>query len=264
MPISSIDGCTAEHWSEVLGIIQESLNGSDFEAKLVSESDDVGIIHKRIVQNIYNSDIVVCDVSAKNANVMFELGLRLAFDKPTIIIKDDKTDYSFDTSLIEHLQYPRDLRFTQIVKFKEELKKKLIATHTKATTDKNYTTFLKHFGNYKIAKLDETEISSQDYLINAVDELKSEMRSLRNLNRHSIPRRRKSLDNYDNQRIAEIELIIKKNLEEYLTENPIRNQKELLIVRDELEEYLESKPEVRKICGSGHIFREAIDKFIYN
>jgi hypothetical protein len=34
---------------------------------------------------------------------MFELGMRLAFDKPTVIIKDDKTDYMFDTGIIEHV-----------------------------------------------------------------------------------------------------------------------------------------------------------------
>ncbi|WP_353118770.1 hypothetical protein [Myroides odoratus] len=55
------------------------------------------------MNNIYNDEIVVCDVSSKNPNVMFELGLRLAFDKPTIIIKDEKTGYSFDTGVIEHL-----------------------------------------------------------------------------------------------------------------------------------------------------------------
>jgi len=32
---------------------------------------------------------------------MFELGLRLAFDKPAIIVKDDNTSYSFDTAPIE-------------------------------------------------------------------------------------------------------------------------------------------------------------------
>jgi hypothetical protein len=32
-----------------------------------------------------------------------DMGLRLAFDKPTIIIKDDKTSYAFDTPPIEHL-----------------------------------------------------------------------------------------------------------------------------------------------------------------
>jgi hypothetical protein len=35
--------------------------------------------------------------------------MRLAFDRPTIIVKDDLTTYSFDTSPIEHLEYPRDL-----------------------------------------------------------------------------------------------------------------------------------------------------------
>ena len=86
-------------------------------------SSDVDDHCNRIIENIYSSDIVICDVSCKNANVMFELGMRLAFDKPTIIIKDDSTGYSFDTSLIEHLEYPRDLRFTSIIKFKENANK---------------------------------------------------------------------------------------------------------------------------------------------
>jgi hypothetical protein len=62
---------------------------------------------------------VIGDVSCKNPNVMFELGMRLAFDKPTIIIKDDQTSYSFDISPIQNLEYPRDLRFNKIIDFKE-------------------------------------------------------------------------------------------------------------------------------------------------
>ncbi len=127
MPISSIDGCTAEHWTEILSIIKDSIISSGFEPNLVSDADDSGIIQKRIIHNLYSNEIVVCDVSAKNPNVMFELGMRLAFDKPTIIIKDDKTEYTFDTSIIEHITYPRDLRFNKIIAFKDALKKKIIA-----------------------------------------------------------------------------------------------------------------------------------------
>ena len=146
MPISSIDGCTAEHWTEILSIIKDSIISSGFEPNLVSDADDSGIIQKRIIHNLYSNEIVVCDVSAKNPNVMFELGMRLAFDKPTIIIKDDKTEYTFDTSIIEHITYPRDLRFNKIIAFKDALKKKIIATYEKSVQDPNYTTFLKHFG----------------------------------------------------------------------------------------------------------------------
>ncbi len=118
MPISAIDGCSESHWSDVHEILAEAIYDAGFEANLVSNADDVGIIQKRIIQNLYDNPVVVCDVSGKNPNVMFELGMRLAFDKPTIIVKDDKTSYSFDTSPIEHLEYPRDLRFSRIVEFK--------------------------------------------------------------------------------------------------------------------------------------------------
>ncbi len=85
MPISAIDGCDESHWKEVEEIVHETVKHSDFVIKFVSDADDVGIIQKRIIQNLYNNPIVVCDVSGKNPNVMFDLGLRLAFDKPTII-----------------------------------------------------------------------------------------------------------------------------------------------------------------------------------
>lgn len=132
MPISSIDGCAETHWSEVRVILEEAIDQAGFEPNIVSNSDDVGIIQKRIIQNLYENPVVVCDVSGKNPNVMFELGLRLAFDKPTIIVKDDKTAYSFDTSPIEHLEYPRDLRFGKIVELKEKLADKICATYEKS------------------------------------------------------------------------------------------------------------------------------------
>src|SRR5690606_35815500 len=94
--------------------------------------------------------IVVCDVSGKNPNVMFELGMRLAFDKPTVIVKDDKTDYSFDTGIIEHVGYPRDLRFSKIVLFKDKLSEKVKATYQKSLSDPEHSTFLKSFGRFQV------------------------------------------------------------------------------------------------------------------
>jgi hypothetical protein len=180
MPISTLDGCSEGHWSDVLEILTEAIEESGFEGNLVSNADDVGIIQKRIIQNLYENPIVVCDVSGKNPNVMFELGMRLAFDKPTIIIKDDKTSYSFDTSPIEHIEYPRDLRFSRIVDFKSKLAEKIKATFEKSTTDASYTTFLKHFGEFKVAKIDKKEVSGQEFII---DELKNIRMGMRRLER---------------------------------------------------------------------------------
>lgn len=175
MPISEIDGCSESHWQEVLNIVKDSVSEAGFEGELVSLSADVGVIQRRIVKNLYENPVVVCDVSGKNPNVMFELGLRLAFDKPTIIIKDDMTAYSFDTSPIEHLEYPRSLRHPSIVEFKAQLASKITATYQKSVDDRDYSPFLRHFGDFKVPKIDSTEVTPQEYIIKELREIKEFM-----------------------------------------------------------------------------------------
>jgi hypothetical protein len=188
MPISAIDGLPESHWDEVRSILKESLTDTDFIVELVSDSNEIGIIQKRIVQNLYDNDIIICDVSAKNPNVMFELGIRLAFDKPAIIIKDDKTNYSFDTSPIEHLQYPRDLHYHAIQAFKVKLRDKVRATY-EASKNAGYTTFLKHFGQFVVAKIDEKPVGKDEYLLAAISELQQDVRALAKISstRDAIP-----------------------------------------------------------------------------
>lgn len=170
MPISgSNELYTAKHWEDVRAILDEAVLDAGFFPQIVSDANEVGIIHNRIVGNIYQNAIVVCDVSSKNPNVMFELGLRLAFDKATIIIKDTATNYNFDTSPIEHLEYPHDLRYSEINTFKLKLKNKLQATHT-ASKNPEYSTFLKNFIQWK-PKLEEKEIGGFDLLTKRLDSL---------------------------------------------------------------------------------------------
>lgn len=203
MPISAIDGCAEAHWADVLEILTEAIESANFEGNLVSNADEVGIIHKRIIQNLYDNPIVVCDVSGKNPNVMFELGLRLAFDKPTVIVKDDKTSYSFDTSAIEHLEYPRDLRFSRVVEFKQKLAEKIAATHLRATTDNNYTTFLKHFGEFTVAKLEKKEVPGQEFIL---EELRSVRSALRRLENQPFSLRER--DNFSRSKLADIDICL--------------------------------------------------------
>lgn len=178
MPISAIDGCFESHWVDVKNIISDAISAAGFEANLVSDADEIGVIQKRIIQNLYDNPVVVCDVSAKNPNVMFELGLRLAFDKPTIIIKDDMTSYSFDTSSIEHLEYPRDLRYSKILEFKSRLELKIKATYEASLDSENYTTFLKHFGQFKVAKIDEKEAPQYELIMDEIAALRRSVASL--------------------------------------------------------------------------------------
>lgn len=181
MPLSAIDGCTAAHWGDVQSIIKESvasINDPVFTARMVSDADEVGVIQKRIVQNIFLSDVVVCDVSCRNPNVMFELGMRLAFDRPAVIIKDDKTPYSFDTGVIEHLTYPRDLRYNSMLIFRKQLADKVLSTYQKSKSDSEHSTFLKNFGTFKIASLHTEEVKSDQILLTVLEQVQSQISRL--------------------------------------------------------------------------------------
>ncbi len=181
MPISSIDGCGADHWLEVREIVEESIGQVQeyaIRTAMVSEADNSPLIHKRIVQSLYSRDIVICDLSAKNPNVMLELGMRLAFDKPAILIIDDRTDFSFDASPIEHLRYPRDLRFSRIVDFKDTLAGK-VQTTLQESQKPGYSSFLSSFGPIKVAEIGEEKISGAEALLAKLDEISQQISSAR-------------------------------------------------------------------------------------
>lgn len=178
MPISAIDDCSTSHWEDVKGILCEAIETAGYTPNLVSDANDSGIIQKRIVQNLYDNEIVVCDVSCKNPNVMFELGMRLAFDKPTIIVIDDKTNFSFDTAPIEHLKYPRNLSYFEIHRFKQNLSTKIVGT-IQASKEPKYTTFLKHFGEFKVADIEHKEGSMNDVILSRINDLFAEVQRLK-------------------------------------------------------------------------------------
>ncbi|RSC31478.1 RNA helicase [Agrobacterium sp. FDAARGOS_525] len=178
MPIAAMGKYEKSHWDRVRIILDEAIEEAGFQPRLVSESEDIGVIHARIVQNLYDDPIVVCDVSGKNANVMFELGLRLAFDKPTIVIKDDLTDYSFDTSPIEHINYRADLRFDDVRDFRKRLAAAMKGSVAQKEKDDTYSPFLGHFGKFKLTGLETKTVSSDQFIIEQLKSLQEQVTRL--------------------------------------------------------------------------------------
>lgn len=257
MPISGIDGCTSEHWADVKAIIAEaveSIQSPKFNVRLVSDADDVGVIQKRIVQNVYSSDVVICDVSGKNPNVMFELGLRLAFDKPTVIVKDDKTDYSFDTGIIEHVGYPRDLRFNRMVAFKTLLAEKVSATYKAAVDNPEHSTFLKNFGQFHVASLSQDVVSADKVVVEMLSDLQTEMTRLR----QSVAR--PGIRSRDKDTIEGV-IRLRGELDKYLLENPSISPVSL-VGQSEFHADIERKCMAARYFENPRQFRETLDKML--
>lgn len=262
MPISSIDNCSETHWKEVKGIITDAVEAAGFEAQLVSEANDSGIIQKRIVQNLYKNDIVICDVSCKNPNVMFELGMRLAFDKPTIIVMDNMTKYSFDTAPIEHLGYPRDLSYYQILDFKKTLTEKIKGT-IDAAKQPDYTTFLKNFGEFQVATIENKKGSLDEVVLSRLDDMTRQISEIRVNQRVRIIERPES-----ESETEEINQLTRKLIEQYCAENKISESvlyetNEVDDARRMLYSYIERNRGMRGLCGSPSRIRKAISDNLY-
>lgn len=189
MPIATMSSeYTAEHWSDVRHILHKAIEKAGFIPRIVSDSEESTVIHGSIINNIYNDAIIVCDVSNKNANVMFELGMRLAFNKPVVIVKDDKTDYSFDTGNIQHEPYRKDLRHSTVEKFIDDLSRKIKKTY-EASRKEEYQTFLSYFGKFEVAKVENTQLGESEAiekLLNKMNTIEKEMKNLMSNNNDDL------------------------------------------------------------------------------
>ncbi|MGW6194815.1 hypothetical protein ACWF0M_01585 [Kribbella sp. NPDC055110] len=58
------------------------------------------VIHATIVNELLDADLVLIDLTEHNPNVLFELGIRIAMQKPTVLVKATGTNPIFD---VDHL-----------------------------------------------------------------------------------------------------------------------------------------------------------------
>lgn len=133
MPISQMGDYSARHWSFIKDMLSEIVIDCGFiDPELVSYDEVNPDIKSRIINHIFSIPLLICDVSGNNPNVLYELGMRVAFDMPIIIIKDWKTNFNFDISSFEHVLYPDDIDKLpaddpHLIFFKERMKNKLLA-----------------------------------------------------------------------------------------------------------------------------------------
>jgi hypothetical protein len=66
----------------------------------------VGRITDNIVHHLLHSDIIIADVTGRNPNVFYEVGIAHAFHRPIILIIDDAKNIPFDTHAEAHLALP--------------------------------------------------------------------------------------------------------------------------------------------------------------
>ena len=178
MPVTAAAPYEPAHWQEVRIVLDRAIEAAGFRPQPVWEGGDADIIQDRIVTNLFQNPMIVCDVSGLNPNVMVELGMRLSFGKPLVIVTDDVKKLPFDTSIIEHVPYPADLHIIRTENFVEALRGKLEQV-AKRAEEGNYKPYVKNFGPVELGALGSEERSFDQYVVQRIDSLASEVRALR-------------------------------------------------------------------------------------
>jgi hypothetical protein len=138
MPISDQDGYHTGHFKRVYHhIIKPACEKAGFIAIRADEENKTNYIVIDIIRKIIEADIVICDLSAKNPNVMYELGLRQAFNKKSVLIKDNKTNRVFDIQGLRTIDYDEALRVDEVANTITAISVALIETMESAPEDIN-------------------------------------------------------------------------------------------------------------------------------
>jgi O-acetyl-ADP-ribose deacetylase (regulator of RNase III) len=99
----------------------ESLNG--MKCVRCDEIEESGVVHKQMLEKIYQADVAVVDITTQNPNVFYELGVRHSLaDCVTVIIKREGTNIPFNIRQMKAIEYN-----PESPKSVDETKKKIAA-----------------------------------------------------------------------------------------------------------------------------------------
>lgn len=178
MPISDPPDYEPGHFSIVYEyLIKPACRSAQFEPLRADEVHKSNFIVLDIIRHLVESEMVVCDLSSRNPNVMYELGIRQAFNKPVAIVRDDKTSRIFDIQGLRDLEYDHMLRVDRTEETRAKLSEFMANTYAAPLAEVN--SFVQLLGVNAARPPEPSQISGETSLIlNSLQSLGERITSL--------------------------------------------------------------------------------------
>lgn len=171
MPISDVEGYQVGHFKRVYKhLIEPSCDKAGFRPVRADDVMKTNHIILDVLRQLLKSDMAICDLSSKNPNVLYELGIRQAFNKPVTLIKDTATERIFDIQGIRDIEYDDALRVDRVEEAVGKIAETLSNTYEARQETEEINSIVKLLG-IEPAKVEAKEISTDTQLI--LDALKS-------------------------------------------------------------------------------------------
>ena len=129
MPISTPEGYTENHFKQVYEtIIAPAVLKAGYEPYRVDDDRICDSIIDKILRNLVECEMAVCDLSSRNPNVMYELGIRQAYGKKVVLIQDEKSQPIFDVSAINTVFYNSRRIYEDVIASQNNISEAIIST----------------------------------------------------------------------------------------------------------------------------------------
>jgi hypothetical protein len=131
-------------FAEVLrSLITPAAKESQFTVRTANRQGS-DLIQSTIINDLIEADLVIADLTEHNPNVMFELGVRMAEDKPVVLIKAQGTGPLFDVdNMLRVFQYSPNLWQTTIEKDMPSLRDFIKGAWENRASEKSYIKILR-------------------------------------------------------------------------------------------------------------------------
>lgn len=129
MPISDPSNYCIGHFAKVYEqIFKPAIIAAGYEPKRVDEDKASGLIQAKILKQLIDAPMVLCDLSSRNPNVLFELGLRQAFDMPVTLVQEIGTERVFDIASIKVEEYRNARIYDEVIEDQKKITDAIIQT----------------------------------------------------------------------------------------------------------------------------------------
>ena len=97
MPFSETESCTEEQWTEIFdGLLKPAVEGAGLDYECRRSVATRGNVVAAIIQDLQEAYVVLADLTDRNANVFYELGVRHSLSDRSIILAQKPSDIPFD------------------------------------------------------------------------------------------------------------------------------------------------------------------------
>jgi len=191
MPISDADGYDKGHFLRVYeDIVKPAVEKTDFMPRRADEVKETNFIHLDILKKLIDAPIAICDLSSRNPNVLFELGIRQAFDKPVVLIQEKGTPKIFDIGPLRYLEYDKGMKYHDVLRTQAELTETIVATKAAEGQQGNINSIVRLMALSSPASIPTLDGDNKEAF--AIDVLQAQLNDMRKMLEISMMESRRS------------------------------------------------------------------------